>query len=496
MDNQRTFSEWIDKLELEHGMAIFEKLCSFGKKSGKWQNVRFQDRSEHSQEKLSIDSKGKAFIKAFNQADVSYGDKAIYPFTAFLMENQCTTKEALESLVFEFYGEKLGEDLPKIRPKPTEKPKIETVKETVDYLPAYIPNKSMQKHEKSNLFQFCKQTFGEKLTFQMYANYQIGTDRAGNTIYWYLDHNGFRAGKSFEYDPSAHKINGTIKFFTDKDFALFEKTLANKKFKPCLFGEHLLLESTEFVFLFESEKTAAFCYMAFLDGLFLEMFKAEQIAFLATGGANSASVEKLECLTNRTVYLVNDCDWAGRLAYGIFPNVLKGKNKEQAKQIQEYLTAIYTEIGTYDGVYSRQEMEDLHLQMIEILEDKGLKLEISENNLVKNLMAINCDVYHWDLLNTCFDKYDMGDYVVDKFLKEQWETAKQQERMFKAYYYALDIFAGEPMLLLEEIQERIEKEKKFKAEKVLESLLDFKIVFKTENAYFGDIYRRYFYETE
>jgi hypothetical protein len=71
------------------------------------------------------------------------------------------------------------------------------------------------------------------------------------------------------------------------------------KYRLCLFGEHLL--SDKIICLVESEKTAI-----------IASFFYPQFDWLATGGANKLTDEKIEILFGREIYYLSDADKAGK----------------------------------------------------------------------------------------------------------------------------------------------------------------------------------------
>lgn len=77
------------------------------------------------------------------------------------------------------------------------------------------------------------------------------------------------------------------------------KAKSGEKYSLCLYGEHLLCD--KIVCLVESEKTAIFA-----------SFFYPQFDWLATGGANKLTDEKISVLFGRKIYYLNDADKAGK----------------------------------------------------------------------------------------------------------------------------------------------------------------------------------------
>ncbi|MDO8999789.1 MAG: DUF6371 domain-containing protein [Bacteroidota bacterium] len=72
-----------------------------------------------------------------------------------------------------------------------------------------------------------------------------------------------------------------------------------EKYELCLFGEHLL--SNKIICLVESEKTAV-----------IASFVYPEFDWIATGGANKLTDDKISALFNKEVYYLNDADKAGK----------------------------------------------------------------------------------------------------------------------------------------------------------------------------------------
>ena len=85
----------------------------------------------------------------------------------------------------------------------------------------------------------------------------------------------------------------------------------NEKYSLCLFGEHLLSKD-KIICLVESEKTACIASSFY-----------PQFDWLATGGNNKLTGEKIHVLFNREIYYLNDADKAG-------------KENSTLKRLQEY----------------------------------------------------------------------------------------------------------------------------------------------------------------
>jgi hypothetical protein len=134
--------------------------------------------------------------------------------------------------------------------------------------------------------------------------YHIGTTKGGGTIFWQIDNqNKVRTGKIIQYAmngrrrkdavPPVRWVHTTLKI---NDFSLIQ----------CLFGEHLLRDSTKMVAIVESEKTAI------IASVYLPNY-----IWLATGGKQNFSlIERCAELKAKKVVLFPDLkafeDWRAR----------------------------------------------------------------------------------------------------------------------------------------------------------------------------------------
>lgn len=493
---EKTWTEWTDQLEMEHGLDIFGELVQTVKKCGTYETVRFKDSTKNSSETLYYNRGKKPILKSNNTAETNY--EHLHPLNAYILHHHLCYKDALADLVLRYYGEDLRKSTQK-------KQEIQTKAENkFPYIPEHFLEKSFGRNKKSNLFKFCADKFGTETTQYVFDKYMVGTDKELNTIFWFHDGQGFRAGKYICYQENG-KRNQKIfpQHYKESVFGL------NKELKACLFGEHLLNPKTEHIFLVESEKTAMFCLAACVNGLILNELESDSFVFLATGGANGLSEEKAKVLKDKTIFLVNDCDQAGRIGFGVLPIIeFQGLDIDKTK-LNKYIHESYLKNNFGDTFFSREQIEEVHAEILEYastdFSDKEgtLNLKIKSCTLINHLKKLNCSIFHWDINPAKNDKYDMGDYVVDRFLEEQTNLYKTPsfikvekecedfERLRKAYDYALFIFAGESMLLFWEFEERIKDykaEKDYKPEKVLQTLLDWGVIWKRENAYFGDIF--------
>lgn len=171
----------------------------------------------------------------------------------------------------------------------------------------YKPNKIVSEEKiidtlkddgRNNFIFWLKQHFLNNEVKKAVFNFNIGTGRMGNTIFWQKDIQGnYLTGKSIFYGKDGHRLK-------DKPiFSLYPKT---KGYGTCVFGEHQLKSAylATPIVLVESEKDAIVGHLAI--GKFI---------WLATGGANSLKNDKLNILKDRKVILHPHCDDAGRKGF-------------------------------------------------------------------------------------------------------------------------------------------------------------------------------------
>ena len=134
-------------------------------------------------------------------------------------------------------------------------------KTSVCIAPSYIPLSYVlrsQSHYSINpLYQYFCHVFGENEASRLFEMYRIGTSSkwGGATVFWQTDINGqVRTGKVMYYNAeTGHRVKEPQAFVS---WAHSELKLQDFHLKQCLFGEHLLKNSSSPVMLVESEKTA------------------------------------------------------------------------------------------------------------------------------------------------------------------------------------------------------------------------------------------------
>lgn len=169
----------------------------------------------------------------------------------------------------------------------------------ISYLPFDVMYKSVSMHRHSCFYRFLSSKFRNDIASDLCNQFLIGTNRAGNTVFWQVDIDGrIRQAKVMQYSPITGKRN--------KDFTTHfaGKNILNNKeanLSQCFFGEYQLSfseNSNKKIALVESEKTAVIASVYYPD-----------YVWLATGGKHGARwTEATTCkvLKDRDVVLFPD----------------------------------------------------------------------------------------------------------------------------------------------------------------------------------------------
>ena len=190
-------------------------------------------------------------------------------------------------------------DTPSRAVKPIAKPLSSSAPQT-SYLPSDWVSQSMQKFGVNPLYRYLTKVAGKEKTDRLFNLYKVGTSKMWNgaTVFWQIDINGnVRAGKIMGYDAkTGHRIKHP---FNQVNWVHSVKRVPDFHMKQCLFGEHLLSETSipaSTVAIVESEKTAL------IAALFIPDF-----VWLATGGMHGSFNSKaMQVLCGREVILFPD----------------------------------------------------------------------------------------------------------------------------------------------------------------------------------------------
>ena len=129
----------------------------------------------------------------------------------------------------------------------TSKPRIEKTR-PISFFPFDPFKESLQGYERNNFVKFLKGFFGETKTKELIEKYFIGTSKhwKGSTVFYQIDRAGkIRTGKIMLYCPNTGKrIKEPSNYITWSHKAL---NLPGFNLKQCLFGEHLLKDSSKVI---------------------------------------------------------------------------------------------------------------------------------------------------------------------------------------------------------------------------------------------------------
>lgn len=168
----------------------------------------------------------------------------------------------------------------------------------VSFIPVEVFKASLNPtaFETNHFVKFLINLFGVEVASQLVSRYFIATSKHWNgaTVFWQIDTQGkIRTGKIMLYSPTTGKrvkepfshINWVHKALKQPEFEL----------RQCLFGEHLLADTSKPVAIVESEKTAV------IASVYLPQF-----IWVAVGSLTNLNAEKCSILKGRTVTLFPD----------------------------------------------------------------------------------------------------------------------------------------------------------------------------------------------
>lgn len=170
----------------------------------------------------------------------------------------------------------------------------------ISYLPYDWVEQSMQRFDINPLYRYLVTVVGKEKTDWLFNLYKVGTSKMWNgaTVFWQIDTKGnVRAGKIMGYDAkTGHRIKEP---FNMVSWVHSVRKMPDFHMKQCLFGEHLLADtssSARTVGIVESEKTALVAALFIPD-----------LVWLATGGMHgSFNSEAMQVLRGRDVVLFPD----------------------------------------------------------------------------------------------------------------------------------------------------------------------------------------------
>jgi hypothetical protein len=250
--------------------------------------------------------------------------------------------------------------------QPTDKdiPQIKEFVDTIEkikivYLSEPFYNKTIE-NQTSNFHKFCIETL--KITPEHLKQWNCGTIE-DKTAFVYQNLNKQNVNiQHIEYDENCKRSH------VNKPYALTAKK--GTKYSLCLFGEHLL--TNKIVCLVESEKTAI-----------ISSFFYPQFDWIATGGSNKLTNEKIGVLFGREIYYLNDADDAGR-------------NSSTLKKLHEF-EQNYTVVDMFPDRNNKDDLAD------EII--KGLQPEIKPSEKAEVQLKTKNEPNKREIESESLDKY-------------------------------------------------------------------------------------------
>lgn len=177
------------------------------------------------------------------------------------------------------------------------------------------------------------------------------------------------------------------------NFSLVATDKNKEQYKTCLFGEHLLRGGNTIICLVESEKTAV-----------LASYFYPQFDWLATGGSNGLTVEKVQLLKGKQVYYLADNDKAGQdnssikklEGYGIKYKIV---NFEQAQESEDLADLIIR--GLRPDIAPIKEQENLIFYQPIYNYSNGLPTSVKD-------VRINYTIWTKLLYSMGYRRFDLG----------------------------------------------------------------------------------------
>ena len=223
-----------------------------------------------------------------------------------------------------------------IKPNPKGRHLIKPLQQSrpIDYIEDTVLINSLTKYDENSFLKYLHIILKNPTLVEQLAHvYKIGTSSQygiGTTIFWQVDSEGkVRTGKLIKFDETGHRMKNCIGWVHSASH------LENFNLKQCLFGEHLLKEDLDSpVGIVESEKTAV-----------IMCAEEPSILWLACGGAEGLSYDKVKLLRGRNVTLFPDASIEGKTF-----NKWKHKAKEFGFELDNFLENHVSEEQKEEGV--------------------------------------------------------------------------------------------------------------------------------------------------
>lgn len=181
-------------------------------------------------------------------------------------------------------------------PTATKTKRIAPKRKPISFIAPEIFTDSLKHFEVNNFVKYLIALFGPMITTELLNRYFIGSSNLWNgaTIFWQIDLQGkVRTGKIMLYNPvTGKRVKQPYKHI---NWAHKVLKLDAYELKQCLFGEHLLNDTSKSIAIVESEKTAM------IASVYLPEF-----IWLAAGSLTNLQADKCRVLKGRKVVLYPD----------------------------------------------------------------------------------------------------------------------------------------------------------------------------------------------
>lgn len=225
-----------------------------------------------------------------------------------------------------------------------------------------------------------------------FQRWNVGTDNTGKTAFVMQTMAGkYLNIKYMQYYVSADGNN--CKRDKKINFSLVAPDKNKEQYKTCLFGEHLLRGGSVIICLVESEKTAV-----------LASYFYPQFDWLATGGANGLTVDKVQLLKGKQVYYLTDNDKAGKEnssikkleAYGIKYKIVQFEQAQESEDLADLIIR-----GLRPDIAPAKEAENLVFYQAIYNYNNGLPTSVKD-------VRINYTIWTKLLYSLGYRRFDLG----------------------------------------------------------------------------------------
>lgn len=165
---------------------------------------------------------------------------------------------------------------------------IPIVKPAIQYIEEVIVGESYYHTPEDNLLSYLRKTYRNDIVDYVKESYALGSTKDGGTIFWNINSDlKVQKAKICYYNENGKRTNKFKVPYKNED-----------GFYACLFGAHLVydaIKGNKTITLVESEKTAI------VGSILLPHY-----IWLAYGGINGLSTDKINCLIGHTVVIIPD----------------------------------------------------------------------------------------------------------------------------------------------------------------------------------------------